>query len=61
MLTFHYKSTDELTDDERMAELEAQLLQGNHQGAKQQLEGIIEKKIFHADDEFAVVVVCHLL
>ena len=53
-----YKLTEELTDDERMAELEAQLLRGNHQGAKQQLEGIIEKKIFDAEHGFAVVVVC---
>ena len=58
MLTFHYKSTDELTDDERMAELKAQLLRGNHQGAKQQLKSIIEKKKFDAEHGFAVVVVC---
>ena len=58
MLTFHYKSTDELTDDERMVELEAQLLRGNHQGAKQQLKGIIEKKNFDAEHWFAIVVVC---
>ena len=40
----HYKSTDELTDDERMDELEVQLLRGNYLGAEQQLEGILEKK-----------------
>ena len=53
-----YKLKEELTDDERMAELEAQLLRGNHQGAKQQLEVIIEKKNFDAEHGFAVVVVC---
>ena len=54
-----YKPTEELTDDERMAEFEAKLLWGNHQGAKQQLKGILDKKNFDAEHGFPAVVVCH--
>ena len=44
-----------------MAGLEAQLLRGNHQGAKQQLKVIIEKKYFDAEHGFPVVVVCRTI
>ena len=49
-----YKLKEELTDDERMAELEAQLLRGNHLGAKQQPEGLQEKIVFDVEHGFAV-------
>ena len=37
-----------------MAELKAQLLQGNHQGAKQQLKGLQEEIVFDVEHGFAV-------
>lgn len=51
-----HKLTEELTDDKRMAKNEAQRLQGNHQGAKQQPKGLQEKIVFDVKHGFAIPV-----
>ena len=51
-----YELKEELTEDERMAELEAQLLRGNHLQATQQPEKLKEKVHFDVKCGFAVPV-----
>lgn len=51
-----YKLKEELTEDERMAELEARLLGGNHLAAAQQSEKLKEKVHFDVNCGFVIPV-----